>query len=40
MRCKRTGKNPRRGKKLKIAAAMVPKFSAGVSFKSAVNKKK
>jgi DNA-binding protein HU-beta len=36
----RTGKNPRTGEKLKIAAATVPKFSAGASFKAAVNKKK
>jgi len=35
-----TGKNPRTGEKLKIAAAIVPKFSAGASFKAAVNKKK
>ncbi len=36
----RTGKNPRTGEKLKIAAATVPKFSAGAGFKAAVNKKK
>ena len=35
-----TGKNPRTGEKLKIAAATVPKFSAGAAFKAAVNKKK
>ena len=39
-RAARTGKNPRTGEKLKIAAATVPKFSAGASFKAAVNKKK
>jgi nucleoid DNA-binding protein len=36
----RTGKNPRTGEKLKIAAATVTKFSAGAGFKAAVNKKK
>ncbi len=30
----------RTGEKLKIAAATVPKFSAGAAFKAAVNKKK
>jgi len=39
-RAARTGKNPRTGETLKIAAATVPKFSAGTSFKAAVNKKK
>ena len=39
-RAARTGKNPRTGEKLKIAAATVPRFSAGASFKAAVNKKK
>ena len=39
-RAARTGKNPRTGEKLKIAAATVPKFSAGTGFKAAVNKKK
>ena len=39
-RAARSGKNPRTGEKLKIAAATVPKFSAGASFKAAVNKKK
>jgi len=39
-RAARTGKNPRTGEKLKIAAATVPKFTAGAAFKSAVNKKK
>ncbi len=38
-RAARTGKNPRTGEKLKIAAATVPKFSAGAGFKTAVNKK-
>ena len=36
----RKGKNPRTGEPLKIAAATVPKFSAGAAFKAAVNKKK
>ncbi len=39
-RAARTGKNPRTGEAVKIAAATVPKFSAGAAFKSAVNKKK
>ena len=39
-RAARTGKNPRTGEKIKIAAATVPKFSAGAAFKAAVNKKK
>ena len=39
-RAARTGKNPRTGEALKIAAATVPKFSAGDAFKTAVNKKK
>ena len=39
-RAARTGKNPRTGEKLKIAAATVPKFSAGAAFKAAVKKKK
>jgi nucleoid DNA-binding protein len=39
-RAARTGKNPRTGERLKIAAATVPKFSAGAIFKAAVNKKK
>lgn len=39
-RAARTGKNPRTGEKLKIAAATFPKFSAGAGFKAAVNKKK
>jgi DNA-binding protein HU-beta len=36
----RVGKNPRTGEKIKIAAATVPKFSAGAAFKASVNKKK
>lgn len=39
-RAARTGKNPRTGEKLKIAAATVPRFTAGAGFKAAVNKKK
>ena len=39
-RAARTGQNPRTGEKLKIAAATVPKFTAGAGFKAAVNKKK
>lgn len=39
-RAARTGKNPRTGAPIKIAAATVPKFSAGAAFKAAVNKKK
>jgi len=39
-RAARTGKNPRTGEPLKIAAATVPRFSAGAAFKAAVNKKK
>ena len=39
-RAARQGKNPRTGEPLKIAAAMVPKFTAGSAFKAAVNKKK
>ena len=39
-RAARTGKNPRTGEKLKIAAATVPKFTASAAFKAAVNKKK
>jgi nucleoid DNA-binding protein len=39
-RAARTGKNPRTGEPLKIAAATVPKFSAGAVFKAAVSKKK
>lgn len=39
-RAARTGKNPRTGEAVKIAAATVPKFTAGAAFKAAVNKKK
>lgn len=39
-RAARTGKNPRTGEPLKIAAATVPKFTAGAAFKAAVDKKK
>ena len=39
-RAARAGKNPRTGEALKIAAATVPKFTPGVGFKAAVNKKK
>lgn len=39
-RAARTGKNPRTGEVLKIAAATVPRFTAGASFKAAVSKKK
>ena len=35
-RAARTGKNPRTGEALKIAASTVPKFSAGSAFKAAV----
>ena len=34
------GRNPRTGEKIKIAAATVPKFSAGAAFKEAANKKR
>lgn len=39
-RAARTGKNPRTGAPIKIAAATVPKFSSGAAFKAAVNKMK
>lgn len=39
-RAARVGKNPRTGEALKIAAATVPKFSAGAGFKAAVAGKK
>ena len=39
-RAARTGKNPRTGETLKIAASTVPAFKAGAAFKAAVNKKK
>ena len=38
-RAARTGKNPKTGEKLDIAATTVPKFSAGATFKAAVAKK-
>ena len=38
-RAARTGKNPRTGEKLKIAAATVPRFSAGATFKAVVDPK-
>lgn len=37
-RAARTGRNPRTGEPVQIAASMGVKFSAGASFKSAVNK--
>jgi DNA-binding protein HU-beta len=39
-RAARTGKNPKTGEAIKIAATTVPKFSAGVGFKTAVSGKK
>ena len=39
-RAARTGRNPRTGATLKIAAANVPKFTPGAAFKAALNKKK
>jgi DNA-binding protein HU-beta len=33
----RTGRNPRTGEALKIAAAKVPKFRAGKALKDAIN---
>lgn len=39
-RAARTGKNPRTGEALKIAATTVPKFTPGAAFKAAVAKKK
>ncbi|MFN8223260.1 MAG: HU family DNA-binding protein [Gaiellales bacterium] len=36
-RAARTGVNPRTGEKVQIAAATVPKFSAGSQLKKAVN---
>ena len=38
-RAARRGKNPRTGEKLKIAAATVPRFSAGATFKAVVDPK-
>ncbi len=37
-RAARTGKNPKTGEPLTIAATTVPKFSAGAAFKAAVSK--
>ncbi len=39
-RAARTGKNPKTGATIKIAATTVPKFSAGTGFKEAVSGKK
>ena len=39
-RAARTGKNPKTGATIKIAATTVPKFSAGAGFKAAVSGKK
>ncbi|MGE5467563.1 MAG: HU family DNA-binding protein [Ignavibacteria bacterium] len=39
-RAARTGKNPKTGASIKIAATTVPKFSAGAAFKQAVAGKK
>ncbi|MFA7281323.1 MAG: HU family DNA-binding protein [Sterolibacterium sp.] len=39
-RAARTGRNPQSGAALKIAAATVPKFTAGATFKAAVSGKK
>ncbi len=39
-RAARTGKNPRTGETLKIAATTVPKFTAGATFKLTVAKSK
>jgi DNA-binding protein HU-beta len=36
-RAARTGRNPQTGAEIKIKAAKVPRFSAGASFKQAVN---
>ncbi len=38
-RAARTGKNPRTGEKLKIAAATLPKFTPGAKFKAVVDPK-
>ena len=39
-RVARTGRNPRTGESIKIAAAKTVKFTAGKAFKEAVNKKR
>ena len=36
----RIGRNPQTGKELKIAASTVPRFTAGATFKAAVDGKK
>lgn len=36
-RAERTGRNPRTGEEIKIAAAKTVKFSAGKAFKDAIN---
>lgn len=36
-RAAREGKNPRTGEKIKIAAATLPRFTAGAAFKKEVN---
>lgn len=36
-RAARVGRNPQTGKEIKIAAATVPKFTAGAAFKAKVN---
>src|SRR5574341_2665760 len=38
-RAARTGRNPATGDKIKIAAAKLPKFTAGAGFKAAVDPK-
>ena len=38
-RAARTGRNPRTGEALKIAASKLPKFTAGAAFKAAVDPK-
>jgi DNA-binding protein HU-beta len=38
-RASRVGKNPKTGENLKIAAATVPKFTAGATFKAVVDPK-
>ena len=39
-RAARVGRNPQTGKEIKIAASVVPKFTAGATFKTAVAGKK
>ncbi len=39
-RAARVGRNPQNGKEIKIAAATVPKFTAGAKFKEVVGKAK